>query len=126
MLSEIVTYIDFRDFVHIRLTIDDYKVLNKLVTEMKHIKQKDFLYIYNKMIKTDAFDFTIADCVVAPELKRYAKGFDKKQEMFEKKDDAAEIMEKFEEIHSSDVTLYLNVTTNKYEKALKEYLGKFS
>ena len=64
---------NFRDYVKIRLTKQDFSVLKTLLAKMEAIDQLEVLYIYTVMRTDDVFEYVYLQSQMAPDLKHFTE-----------------------------------------------------
>lgn len=116
--------LDFRHWVKVRLTFEDYQKIMILLEEMKSRGHLDPVYIFSKMKVEQAFVFVAQRKPLGPE-DRFIKSF----EIFYNDTFSLTKVRKVEQnfaelISESQLVKELSKTDSQYQELLKQYSGK--
>ncbi|CAG9853532.1 unnamed protein product [Phyllotreta striolata] len=114
-----------RNWVKIRITLEEYQKLYELVLEMKNRRQLDAVYIFFKMKTDEVFLFVAEKNALGPE-DRFAKKVDLfKNDTFVKVKTES-CLSMFQDICSSELLKNFNKTDKEYSDLKKKYSEKCS
>ncbi|KAJ8965525.1 hypothetical protein NQ314_004066 [Rhamnusium bicolor] len=111
-----------KNWVKIRLTLDEYKAISELITEMKARQQNDAVYVFAKMQKDQVFLYTALRKPLGPE-DRFVKSFELYYTFHSYQTESA--LSKFNQIlPNSEIIQGLEKTNKEYQECLRKYAEK--
>ncbi|CAH2003082.1 unnamed protein product [Acanthoscelides obtectus] len=112
-----------RNWVKIRMTMEEFQKLLEFVQEMGNQDQLDVVFIFRKMLRDQVFLFVATRRPLGPE-DRFVKKYEFYYNDTFASANTTTSLNKFKKIDSCDILEELEVTNNEYEKLLNKYSGK--
>ncbi|KAJ8956263.1 hypothetical protein NQ318_014998 [Aromia moschata] len=113
-----------KNWVKIRLTLDEYKKITELIDTMKARQQYDALYIFAKMKTDQAFLYTALLKPLGPEA-RFVKSYELYYDDTFTSSKTESALSHFKGVLSeSELVSDLEMTNNEYQEQLRRYAAK--